>query len=149
MGGCVVFFWHGRHRCCHTVDAQRHVGVLPCSSGMINVGAHNTVDVQRHMGGALPCLSGMRVDATHNTVEKMSAPTTLLGFCHVWKVAGQPSDMPCWYCPVGVQGTVLSITVLTRVSCFTCSARYLVLTERASAVGWSQSAPTVPVGEEL
>ena len=29
----------------HTVDAQRHVGVLPCSPGTVNVGAHNTVDV--------------------------------------------------------------------------------------------------------
>ena len=27
---------------CHIVDAQRYVGVLPCSSGMVNVGAHNT-----------------------------------------------------------------------------------------------------------
>ena len=40
---------------CHTVDAQRHVGVLPCSPGMVNAGAHNTVG-------------------------KISAPTILLGF---------------------------------------------------------------------
>ena len=33
----------------------------------------------------------------------MSAPTTLLEFCHARKVAG--------YCPVGVQGTVLGIAV--------------------------------------
>ena len=40
---------------CHTVDAQRHVGVLPCSPGMVNADAHSTIG-------------------------KMSAPTTLLGF---------------------------------------------------------------------
>ena len=64
-------------------------GVLPCSPGMVNTGAHNTVDVERHVGGALPCLSGMGVDGAHNTVGKLSVPTTLLG-----KVAG--------YCPAGV-----------------------------------------------
>ena len=58
---------------------------------------------QRHEGGALPYLSGMGVDGTHNTVGKMSAPTTLLAFCHVREVAG--------YCPAGVQGTVLDIAV--------------------------------------
>ena len=65
---------------------------------MVNAGAHNTVDAQRHMGGALPCLSGMGVDGAHKTVGKMSTPTTLLG-----KVAG--------YCPAGVQGMVLCIAV--------------------------------------
>ena len=29
---------------CHTVDAERHEGVLPCLLGTVNVGAHNTVD---------------------------------------------------------------------------------------------------------
>ena len=29
---------------CHTVDAERHAGVLPCSPSMVNAGAHNTVD---------------------------------------------------------------------------------------------------------
>ena len=69
-------------------------GVLPCSPGMVNAGAHKTVDAQRHVWGALPCLSGMGVDGTHNTVGKISAPTTLLGFCHARKVVG--------YYPVGV-----------------------------------------------
>ena len=55
-------------------------GVLPYSPGMVNAGAHNTVDAQRHVGGALPCLSGMGVDGAHNTIGQMSAPTTLLGF---------------------------------------------------------------------
>ena len=45
----------------------------------------------------------MRVDDAHNIIGKMSAPTTLLGFCHARKVAE--------YCPVGAQGTVLGITV--------------------------------------
>ena len=45
----------------------------------------------------------MGVDGAHNTVEKMSAPTTLLGFYHVREVVG--------YCPAGVQGTVLGIAV--------------------------------------
>ena len=29
-------------------------GVLPCSSGTVNTGAHNIVDAQRHVEGALP-----------------------------------------------------------------------------------------------
>ena len=58
---------------------------------------------QRHVGGALSYLSGMGVDDAHNTVGEMSAPTTLLGFCHARKVAG--------YRPTGAQGTVLGITV--------------------------------------
>ena len=45
----------------------------------------------------------MGVDGAHNTVGKMSAPTTLLGFCYAKKVVG--------YCPVGVQGMVLGIVV--------------------------------------
>ena len=69
--------------------------VLPHSPCMVNDGVHNTVDAQRHVGGALPRLSGMGVDGAHNTVEQMSAPTTLLGFWHAWKVAGHPSDMSC------------------------------------------------------
>ena len=42
--------------------------VLPYSSCMVNDGAHNTVDVHRHVGGALPRLSGIGVDDAHNTV---------------------------------------------------------------------------------
>ena len=56
------------------------VRFLPCSPCWANDGAYNTVDAQRHVGGALPCLSGKGVDGTHNTVGQMSAPTTLLGF---------------------------------------------------------------------
>ena len=68
-------------------------GVLPCLSVTVNAGAHNTVDASKARGGALPYLSGMGVDDTHNTIGKMSAPTTLLGFCHARKVA--------WYYHVG------------------------------------------------
>ena len=42
-----------------------------------------------------------------------------------------------WYCG------------LTCVPCLTFSVRSLVLTERASPVGWSQSVLIAPVGEEL
>ena len=70
----------------------------------------------------------MGVDGAHNTVGKMSAPTTLLGFCHAREVAG--------YCPAGVQGTFLGIVVdLSALTYF--SVCFLVLTERASPVGWS------------
>ena len=48
-------------------------GVLPCSSGTVNVGTHNTVDAQRHVGEPYR----MGVNGAHNTVGKMSAPTTL------------------------------------------------------------------------
>ena len=58
---------------------------------------------QRHVGGALPCFSGMGVDGAHNTIGEMSAPRTLLGFCHARKVAG--------YYLAGVQGMVLGIAV--------------------------------------
>ena len=37
----------------HTVDAQRHARVLPCSPSRVNVGAHNTAWI-------LACLEGSR-----------------------------------------------------------------------------------------
>ena len=52
----------------NTVVVRRMWEVLSCSLCMVNDGAHNTVDVQRHVGGALPRLSGMGVDGAHNTV---------------------------------------------------------------------------------
>ena len=58
-------------------------------------------------------LSGIGVDGAHNTVGKMSAPTTLFGFCHAREVAR--------YCPAGVQGTVLGIAVdLSALPYFLC-----------------------------
>ena len=52
----------------NTVCVRRMWEVLPYSPCMVDDGAHNTVDVQRHVRGALPCLSGMGVDGAHNTV---------------------------------------------------------------------------------
>ena len=43
------------------------------------IGAHNTVYV-RHMWQALPCSPGMADDGAHNTVRQMSTPTILFGF---------------------------------------------------------------------
>ena len=77
----------------NTVVVRRMWDVLPYSPCMVDDGAHNTVDVQRHVEGAILCLSGMGVEGAHSTVGQMSTPTTLLGFCHAWKVAGHPSDM--------------------------------------------------------
>ena len=95
----------------NTIDVRCMWEVLLHSSCMANDGAHNTVDAQRHVGGALPCLSSMGVDGAHNTVGKMSTPTTLLGFRHTREVAG--------YCPAGVQGTFLGIAVdLSALSYF-------------------------------
>ena len=52
-------------------------GVLPCSPSTVNANAHNTVDAQRHVGGALSYLSGMGVDGAHNTVgENIDAYNT-------------------------------------------------------------------------
>ena len=52
-------------------------GVLPCSSGTVNAGAHNTVDASEARAGALPYLSSMGVDGAHNTLgENVSAYNT-------------------------------------------------------------------------
>ena len=62
---------------CHTVDTRGMQGVLPCSSGTVNTGAHNTVDALEAHGGALLYLSGMGVNGTHNTVgENVDAYNT-------------------------------------------------------------------------
>ena len=48
-------------------------GVLPCSPGTVNVGAHNTVDAQRHVGEPYR----MGVNGAHNTVgENVGAYNT-------------------------------------------------------------------------
>ena len=71
---------------------------------------------------------------------KISAPTTLLGLCHAREVAEycfrRRTGYGPWHCS------------LTCVHCLTFSVRFLVLTERASPVGWSQSALIALVGEE-
>ena len=71
--------------------------VLPYSSCMVNDGAHNTVDVHRHVGGALPRLSGMGVDGAHTLYGKCRRPQHCLG-----------SDMPR-----RLQGTLLTCPVGT------------------------------------
>ena len=71
-------------------------GVLPCSSGTVNVDAHNTVDAQRHVGE--PYRLG--VNGTHNTIGKMSAPTTQV-------VSGRLQNTVS----IGVEGTVPGIVV--------------------------------------
>ena len=76
-------------------------GVLPCSFGMVNVGAHNTVDVQRHVGGALPRLSGMGVDGAHTLYGKCRRPQHCLGSDMLGRVQGTLLT-----CPVG---TVLQV----------------------------------------
>ena len=82
----------------------------------------------------------MGVDGAHNTVGKMSVPTTLLRFCHAREVIG--------YCPVGIQGIVLGIAIdLSALPYFLHP--FLVLTERTSLVGWSQSALIALVEAEL
>jgi len=115
-------------------------GVLPCSPGTVNADAHNTVDAQRHMGGALPCLPGMRVDGAHNTVTENVGAYILLGFCRARRghrvLSGRCTGYGPWYCG------------LTCAPCLTISVRFLILTERASLVGWSQSALIALVGEE-
>ena len=70
---------------------------------MVNVGAHNTADAQRHVRGFTMFVWYGSFAGGHNTVGQMSAPTILLGFCHARKVAG--------YCLAGVQGMVLGIVI--------------------------------------
>ena len=101
---------------------------------MVNAGAHNTVDAQRHVGVGEPYRMG--VNGAHNTVGKMSAPTTLCvrevaEYCFCRRTGYGP-----WY-----RG-------LTCAPSLDFSVHSLVLFERASPVGWSQSALIVPVKEE-
>ena len=101
---------------------------------MVNVGAHNTVDAQRHVGEPLPCLSGMGVDGAHNTVGKMSAPIILFG-----KVTR--------YYRAGVQGTVLGIAV--DLSALPYFLHPFPGPYQAGVPGRSQSALIALVREEL
>ena len=66
----------------NTVVVRRMWEALPHPPSMVGDGAHTTINVQRHVGGALLHLSGMGVDGAHNTVGQISPPTTLLGFWH-------------------------------------------------------------------
>ena len=112
-------------------------GVLTCSPGTVNAGAHNTVDAQRHVGGALLCFSGMGVDGAHNTIgENVGAYNT----ASVLSCQGGHRGLSCrrtgygsWYYG------------LPCAPCLTFFVRFLVLTERVSPIGWSQSALIAPV----
>ena len=53
------------------------------------------------------------------------------------------------YYAIGVQGMVLGIAVDLSALPLLAPLISSVLTERASLIYWSQSAPTAPVGEEL
>ena len=114
--------------------------VLPCSPSMVNVGAHNTVDAQRHVGGALSYLSGMGVDGAYNTVgENVGAHNT------AWVLSCQ-GGRGVLFCRCTGYGP--RYYGLTYASCLTLSVCFLVLTEWASPVGWSQLALIAPVGKE-
>ena len=82
----------------------------------------------------------MGVNGVHNTVGKMSVPITPFGLCCAREVAEYYFYMctgySSWY-----RG-------LTCAPCLAFSIRSLVLNERASPVGWFQSALITPVGEE-
>ena len=123
---------------CHIVDAQRHARGFSVLAWYGKCRRHNTVDAQRHVGEPFSCLSSMGVDDAHNTIGKMSAPTTLLGFCHAREVVG--------YCPAGVHRTFLSIAVdLSALPYFL----YPFPGPYRASVPGRLSALIAPVGEEL
>ena len=51
----------------NTVNVRCMWEVLSSSSSMVHAGAYHTVDAQRHVG-VLPCSPGMGIDGAHNTV---------------------------------------------------------------------------------
>ena len=84
----------------------------------------------------------MGVNGAHNTVGgKCRRLQHCLEFCRAREVAEycfcRCTGYDPWYCG------------LTYAPCLTFSVRFLVLTERASPVGWFQSALIAPAGEEL
>ena len=98
---------------------------------MVNAGAHNTVDAQRHVGGPY-C---MGVYGAHNTVGKMSTPTTLCVREFVEYYFYRRTEYSPWY-----RGS-------TCVPCLAFSVRSRVLFGRASLVGRSWLALVASVGE--
>ena len=104
---------------------------------MVNAGAHNTIDAQRHVGEPYR----MGVNGAHNTVgENIGTYNTAWSSCRAREVIEycfyRCTGYGPWYCG------------LTCASYLTFSVRFLVFTERASPVGWFQSALIAPVGEE-
>ena len=53
VGGCIVFFRYGTLVPATLLISRGIQGVLPCSPGTINVGAHNTIDASEARGGSL------------------------------------------------------------------------------------------------
>ena len=89
---------------------------------MVNLGAHNTIDAQRHVGGPYR----MGVNGAHNTVEgNVGAYNTIC----VKAVAE--------YCSCRCTGYGPWYHGLTYVPYFAFSVRSVVLSERASPVSWS------------
>ena len=82
----------------------------------------------------------MGVNGAHNIVGKRSAPIIQFGLCCVREVAEYRFCKCIGYGP-WYRG-------LTCAHCLAFSFRSLVLSERASPIGWSQSALVAPVGEE-
>ena len=82
----------------------------------------------------------MGVNGAHNTIGEKLAPITLLGFYRAREVIEycfyRCTEYGPWYCG------------LTCAPCLIFSVHLLVLTKRASPVGWSQWALITPVGEE-
>ena len=82
----------------------------------------------------------MRVNGAHNTVgENVGAYNT------AWALSCQEGRMVL---PGRCAGYGPRYFGLTCVPCLTFSVHFLVLTERASPVGWSQLALIAPVGQE-
>ena len=58
VGGCVCLLQEGLTSVPAKYCLPRGVrGVSPCLPGMVNPGAYNTIDAQRHVRGFLPCRS--------------------------------------------------------------------------------------------
>ena len=64
--------------CTHnTVNVRCVRGVASSSSGMADVGAHHTIDAQRHARGFTVLVRYGSIVGAHNTIGQMSTPATL------------------------------------------------------------------------
>ena len=89
----------------------------------------------------------MRVNDAHNTVEgNVSAYNTIEGNVGAYNTVCVRAVVE--YCSCRRTGYGPWYRGLTCAPCFAFSVRSLVLSERASPVGWSQSALVALVGEE-
>ena len=121
---------------CYTVDAQRHVRSFTMFARYGKSRRPQHYRCPEACGGP----HRMGVNSFHNTVgENVGTYNTIWALlyqegCRVLFL--QVYRVWSWYCS------------LTCVPCLTFSVHFLVLTERVSPVGWSQSALIAPVGEE-